>query len=305
MRIGVLVSAAVLAASAAPALAGIPVAGVSVDGAPSPEAAAALTDSVVTAAGGDAKRAPGTCATPQCAATVLTGLGAPRGLVVTIAVSGEFHDRFAVAATVVDDQGRALRRRREDCATCTMAEAAAKAGAVVTATLDAADDDPVAVAITTTPVAAAVAIDGGAPVPTPWSGTLTAGPHTLVAGTTTQAVFVEASAETVALEVTVAVKARPRSLLRYAPYALAGGGAIAIAGGVYLIAVDGDPTCAHPTCPEVRDTGTGGWLLTGVGVVALGAAGYLYWRDRHADRPMLAVVPTLDGGAAALAVGRF
>lgn len=305
MRIGVLWSAVVLAVSAAPALAGLPVAGVSVDGAPSVEAAAALTDSVVSAAGGDAKLAPGTCATPQCAATVLAGLGAPRGLVVTIAVTGEFHDRFALTATVVDDQGRALRRRSEACETCTMAEAATKARAVVTAALDAADDDPVAVAITTTPVAAPIAIDGAAPVPSPWSGTLTAGPHTVVAGATTREVFVEATGDAVAIEVAVAVKARPRSLLRYAPYALAGGGVIAVGAGAYLIAVDGDPTCAHPTCPEVRATSTGGWLLTGVGVVALGAAGYLYWRDRRADRPMLAVMPTLDGGATALAVGRF
>ncbi|MBK9030548.1 MAG: hypothetical protein IPL61_04280 [Myxococcales bacterium] len=292
-----------IAASAGTAVAAPPLAGVAVDGAPSPEAAGAITDGIAAALGHDGP-APGTCATPACASTVLTASGAPRGVVVTVAITGDFHDRFAMTAAIVDDRGRALRRRREDCETCTMGEAVGRARALVTELVDAADDDPVAVALVTTPIDAAFTIDGTTRGTSPWSGSLTAGPHTVVIGTATREIFVEAAAETVTLTLEAPVARRPRSNLRFVPYGVASVGVVALIAGAYLVSVDGDPTCPVPTCPEVRDTGTGGWLLVGAGVASLGTAGYLYWRDRQRARPTLAIVPT-SGGAAAVAVGRF
>ena len=301
MRTGIL-SALALAAGASSAAADLPVAGVSVDGAASPEAATAITDAVMTAAGRKGPPPP-TCSTPGCAATVLAGMGAPRGVVVAVAISGEFHDHFVVTATVVDDQGRALRRRTDECGTCTMGEGVAKVRAAVAAAVDAPADDDVAVSIATAPVAAPISIDGAPPVPSPWSGTLPAGPHRITAGSTAKELFVEAGAPaTVTIDVAIAVP--PRTLMHYAPYAAAGAGALAVIGGAYLLSVDGDPTCAHPSCPELRDTATGGWLLLGTGVVAIGAAGYLYWHQRRSERPVLALVPTTHG-ATAVAFGRF
>lgn len=47
-----------------------------------------------------------------------------------------------------------------------------------------------------------------------------------------------------------------------------------IAGGIPLLVIDGEPTCDGPSrsCPEVYDTGSGGWSLVAIGVAGLAAA---------------------------------
>lgn len=297
-------SGVAVAKPAAPTPGAPTLAGIAVTGAPSPDAATAIADGVATAIGhrGDT---PGRCVTPQCLGAVLTSTSGERGVGIAIEVSGEFHDRFAVTVRVVDRDGRVLRRRTETCETCSVAEAIGRVRGLVTAVGDAATDDEVAVEIATAPIAAPITIDGTAAGSTPWSGTLVAGAHTVVIGSASHDVFVEATGEPVQLSFDVAVTYPKPSLLRFAPYAAAGVGVLAIGLGGYLISVDGDPTCPHPSCPEVRDTSTGGWVGVGVGVVALGAAGYLYWRGRDRERPMLALVPSVNGGATAVAVGRF
>ena len=302
MRLGVaaivlaLSTAHALAAPAEPLSSGPPLAGVAVMGASSPDAAVAIADGIASAIG-HRGGTPGSCITPQCLAAVVTSAGGERGLAVSVEVTGEFHDGFALTAKLVDAEGRARRRRAETCETCSVAEAIGRVRTMVVAMNDAPADDDVAVELTTSPISAPITIDGTAAGATPWSGSLPAGPHTIVIGRATHG-------EAVQLGFDVEVRYPAPSLMRFAPYVAAGVGVVAIGVGGYLIAVDGEPTCPHPSCPDVRDTGTGGWVSVGVGVVALGAASYLYLRGRGSERPVLALVPSTDG-ATAVAVGRF
>ncbi|MEZ4400323.1 MAG: hypothetical protein R3B06_09915 [Kofleriaceae bacterium] len=301
MRV-VLVGIAAALASAASASAAPALIGMSIDGAPSPEVEAALRDAAVSVTG-RSSTPPDTCVTAACTAAALTNRGGERGVTVAVTVSGSFHDQFALALAVVDDHGRVLRRRRTTCETCSVAEAVDALRTGLTEMLAADGDDRVTVQISTTPVPAEVRIDGGPPAASPWSGPLVAGPHTVAAGAVTRDVFVEAVDQPAPIVIDLPT-VRPQRRFGVIPYGVGAGGVAMVGLGAYLVAIDGDPTCAHPTCPEVRSTATGGWLSVTVGVLAIGAAGTMYWLDHRQRGPVLAVTPTGDG-VAAFAAGRF
>jgi hypothetical protein len=62
-------------------------------------------------------------------------------------------------------------------------------------------------------------------------------------------------------------------------------GAGLVAWGVIWIAIDGDDACptAGPACVTVRDTKTGGWILTAVGAAAAAGGTVLLVTGRHRD----------------------
>lgn len=78
------------------------------------------------------------------------------------------------------------------------------------------------------------------------------------------------------------------------------GGAALLAGGI-MIAIDEDVNLMGKQQAEIRDTATGGVVLGLVGIAALGAGGYLWWRDKQST-PIAAV--SSDGGYVGWA-GRF
>jgi hypothetical protein len=277
-------------------------AGVDVSGSPTPQIDAVFIDAIVDLTGKN-NPAPGACVTPECAAAILGERGLTRGVLVAITITGDGHN-FAMTASMVDDHGRMVRRRSQNCDNCAVAEATAKLSGMMSDLLDAASDDLVAVEITTTPIAAPIAIDGGAAAPTPWSGMLTAGPHQVVAGAISRDLFVAISEQPVREQIEVPVRVPTRRRFGVATYAVAGAGVVAIATGAYLIATDGDPTCAHPTCPMVKDSALGGAFTAGLGIALLGAAGAMYWLDHRPIHPVLVVAPTAEGAAAVVA-GRF
>ena len=94
-----LAAIAAVCLSARVATAGPPLVGVAVDGAPSPAYVDALSTSASKAAG-DPTQPVASCVTAACVGEVLTARGSERGLVIAVAISGDFHDRFALARDV-------------------------------------------------------------------------------------------------------------------------------------------------------------------------------------------------------------
>lgn len=269
--------------------------------------AGAVADAVRTgmgAANPGPKVAIATCVSAACLRDAAAAAGAERVLAVSVVVTGGEQDQYAITVTIADAEGRALRRRSKGCPTCAVLDATDHVTALVGEAIGAVVDDAVAVTVTTRPVAAPITIDGAEAGRSPWSGSLPAGPHRVAAGSVERDLFVEATGQPQAVELTLPVVASHRRRFGVITYATAGVGVAALAFGAVMIGKDGDPTCDHPSCPEVYDTATVGWIGAGLGVAALGAAGYMFWNDRRAERPVLAVVPTA-GGAAAVAAGRF
>jgi len=238
-----------------------------------------------------------TCTTRACVARFALATAATRIVTTRIAVTGELFD---IVVELLDEQGRPLRRRTTRCVACTLTEAIGRTATAVRALAGDEHDDEVSVTIRSRPADATVAIDGAAVGTTPWAGALVAGPHRVeVTGgrAAVRELFVEAGAP-VQLVVDVGGPRR----FGWMTYGAAGVGVAAVIGGVALLSLDGDGTCAEASCPRVYETTTTGWSATALGVAALGAAGWMFWHDRHAGHA--AVVPT-DGGAAAVVSGRF
>jgi|GEM_PF-2810960 len=282
--------------------------GVEVTGAPSNALRVAIVAAVRTGLGAgnpgpDAAAVP-TCVTASCLHEAAVGAQADRTVAVTVAVTGEFHDQFAITVVVADADGRALRRRSRPCPTCAVDEATEHITALVAEAVGAVTDDSVAIEIATTPRSVAIVVDGVDRGRAPWSGSLPAGPHLVVAGAVAQDFFAEATGEPLRVEVAVPIASGHGRRFGLITYGTAAVGVGALAFGLAMIGKDGNPTCDHPSCPEVYDTATLGWVSVGVGVAALGAAGYMFWSDRRAEQPVIAVVPT-SGGVAAFASGRF
>lgn len=240
----------------------------------------------------------GGCASRDCLTRFALATGSKRVVTTRLAITGEL---FEIAVAVVDDQGRRLRQRSARCVACSLGEAITKTSAAVAVLTGAEADDEVPVTVRTRPADAAITIDALPRGPAPWAGTLPAGPHTLtVTGerALVRELFVEAGTP-----VQLSLDVGGGHATRWPTYAAAGGSALAVVVGVSLLSIDGDGTCDQPTCPRLYETTALGWSLTGLGLVGLGGAGWLWWRDHHPARAF-AVTPT-DGGAAATISGRF
>lgn len=270
---------------------------------------AAVTDAVRTGLGipnpGPKAPAVSSCVTAACLTAAAAAASADRVAAVTVERTSELE--FTITVVIADAQGRALRRRSAPCDGCAVVDATDKITLLVSEAANAVTDDSVAVEVATTPVPGPIAIDGVDRGRAPWSGSLPAGSHRFTSGTVEKELFVEATGATLQVELALPIApgggggGRRFGVLTYAA---AGAGALALGTGVVLLARDGGQTCDHPSCPEVYDTATLGWIGVGAGVIGLGAAGYMFWSDRRAERPVIGVVPT-DGGAAAFATGRF
>lgn len=80
----------------------------------------------------------------------------------------------------------------------------------------------------------------------------------------------------------------PRRPFRTWKWVAAGGAGVALIGGAYLIAIDGDQTCTlappQQECPERLNTLTGGMLSVGIGVAAGAVSAWMFSRDRRDRR---------------------
>ncbi len=102
--------------------------------------------------------------------------------------------------------------------------------------------------------------------------------------------------------------------------AAAGVGVVGLTLGIPFIALDGTghncdgaDTADYSNCEQLWNTGTMGWIFTGMGIGALATSGVLLYfhyfsRDREqraASVPAFTVTPTPDGGLFVGATGRF
>jgi len=95
-----------------------------------------------------------------------------------------------------------------------------------------------------------------------------------------------AAPQPVSAPAAVVVEAPPAS---YVPYGVAGAGGAVLVTGLVLIALDQSPDPHGAQAMTLRDTQTAGIVLSLVGVAAVGAGGYLWWRDHHGGAPVAAV----------------
>lgn len=89
---------------------------------------------------------------------------------------------------------------------------------------------------------------------------------------------------------------------RLLPYGLMGAGAVALIGGIAMVAMDEDPDPSDTTSKTYRDTATAGVVLGAAGAAALGVGIYLWFSDTSGSHPVAAV--SHDGAVVGWA-GRF
>jgi hypothetical protein len=244
------------------------------------------------------------CDTPECHTRLANSVGANRLVTIAVDAQGEL---YTLTISLVDVQGRALRRRTDECIACAVPELQERVTTAVRDAVTANVDDTVAVVVDASPAATSLVIDGTERGATPWKGELVAGPHDATAtdaggASIRQAIFVEARPDQ---SFTLAIPgATGRRRWGNLTYAAGAGGAVALIGGIVLLSFDGDGTCSVPgTCPRVHETTAGGLLTITAGVALLGTAGYMYWRDHRQERSL--TVALTPGGASAAYIGRF
>lgn len=90
---------------------------------------------------------------------------------------------------------------------------------------------------------------------------------------------------------------------KWGPKAMVGAGALAVIGGVVLIAKDEDAQPGNKVDVEYFDSALGGTVLTISGALVAGAGGFLWWK--FANERSAPVVSTLPGGALVGIAGSF
>lgn len=90
---------------------------------------------------------------------------------------------------------------------------------------------------------------------------------------------------------------------KWGPKAMVGAGALAVIGGVVLIAKDEDAQPGNTEDVEYFDSALGGTILAISGALVAGAGGFLWWK--FANESSVPVVSTLPGGALVGIAGSF
>lgn len=244
------------------------------------------------------------CDTADCHKRLANSVGAIRLVTIAVQAQGEV---YTLAISLVDADGRALRRRTDECIACAVPELQERVTAAVRDAITATVDDTVQIVVDAKPAATSLVIDGSERGATPWVGELVAGPHDATATDATgasirQQIFVEARPDqTITLAIPGGSDRRRWGNLTYAAGA---GGAVFLLGGVFLLSMDGDGTCdVQGTCPTIRETTAPGILAITAGVALLGTAGWMYWQDHRQERSLtVAATPT---GVSAVYAGHF
>jgi hypothetical protein len=251
------------------------------------------------------------CLLRSCRKQLGPMIGAARFMTLRVAATGA---NFQLELTLYDSQDEdPVRRLSTPCDVCSYDDVVQR----VTETAKKLVGPPpeMAVEITSAPAGASLSADGQEIGQTPYHGKLAAGAHTLSAtlpdyqpAETQVEIKEDADGPQVfhlsltAATITIVEPApRPYRFFKWA-------GAIATLGafgaGAGWLIVDGNGTCSDsPTCPQVYDTRTQGYIALGAGV-ALGAfTTWMFIRDRRDARSSLdelALVPTRGGGFARL-----
>lgn len=221
---------------------------------------------------------------------------------VTVTSGATALDRTVTLVAYWLNKGSDVVHERRICERCTDVTMRGAADELMEA-LAAAGSNRGRVKLTSSPPGAKVTVGGKEIGRTPLDYSLPPGKHRLVfelegRSAETRRVSVE-KAETVTVDVAFDAPAPGRGLA-YA--ALAGGAALAIAGGI-MIGIDEDPDPANTTDPEYLDTAPAGVALAAAGAAALGVGVYLLVR-KPSERSAPAV-SLVSGGGVIGWTGRF
>ncbi|MCE9576856.1 MAG: PEGA domain-containing protein [Deltaproteobacteria bacterium] len=253
------------------------------------------------------------CMTTTCLEKLASMVGAARFVSARVETAGA---AYSVELTTLTTDGPAA-RKKASCEVCTMSELGdlitAKTAALVTSPTGA-----VAVTFATRPGGAEVAVvPPGEPgalqqvVKTPQSINLAPGTYQVevkLAGYAVlrQTITVADSDEPQTFELALSRGAsdtggRPRfGLLKWIA---TGTGAVALGGAILAFARDGSDACSSAPCPKVYESSAEAFALTGLALVAGGAAGWMFWHDAHAGRSAhVAVLPTTTGVRASVSL---
>ncbi len=236
------------------------------------------------------------CTSSACLEEMALRLRAARFVRAGLEASGA---AYWVDLELIDAGGGDGRKLAESCAVCTLTEVNALVERLAHDLVTGKDDAPVEVQIVSRPEGAALTIDGRPTGPAPFTGRLAPGPHVVAALLTghreAEKIITVRAGESQRFEIILEVPRddtpppSPRRPFRTWKWVAAGGAGVALVGGAYLIAIDGNQTCTlvppQQECPERLNTFAGGMLSIGVGVAAGAASAWMFSRDRRDRRP--------------------
>ncbi len=210
---------------------------------------------------------------------------------------------FAAVRRATTSSANQLRHRvKEECTACTVAEFEAMLAKACGQIAGQVSTTAQSVTIHTKPTGGTITIDSSIACKSPCTVDLNIGPHEVVASkpdytNTKQSITVNKRGEAQRFDILLirdpvlaAKEARGSGPWKW----VAGAGAVAALGtGITLLAIDGKETCAGSdsrACPTVRDSRTGGWVLTGTGVALGAVTTWLFLRDKKTKSKSRAMV---------------
>jgi len=211
-------------------------------------------------------------------------------------------------------EGGLVTRTERNCPVCTIMEVNDLVSAAAKDMVELPPAKPVPVLILTTPKGATIHVDEREVGTSPHRLNIDVGEHRISASlpgyaTAERMVSVTDDAPellTVELELTPGDITTPPIDSGDRPYrtwkwVTAGSAAAMLITGAVMVAIDGNDTCdktgAQKQCPQVRDTGSVGWMTVAIGAGLGGASTWMFLRDRRNQRRGGVTVTPTDGGA--------
>lgn len=201
--------------------------------------------------------------------------------------------------------GTVLRKVEGSCPVCTVGDLTRRTQETARGLLSLDAAVQVEVVLTSSPPGALLVVDGAPVGRTPHAMSLASGRHTIRAeldgrATTEKSIEVAPTADgaqSFELVLPPAADAAPAATprpFRTWKWVAGGAAAVAIAGGVTLLVLDGQGTCdGAGECARLYDTGVAGWTSVAVGVGLAGVSGWMFHRDRASGRTAtVSVTPT-------------
>jgi hypothetical protein len=248
------------------------------------------------------------CSSTACLERIAEVLGAQRFVRAVVTASGATYELKLELLSTSEDQP-VLNSVQDSCAVCTIAELNTLAADLARKLLLPNTDQRLSVRIATEPPGANIVIDGVEAGESPLDTTLKIGLHKVVAtmeGHTSSEKKIEVQAdgsdqqrfELLLPKIMIIERTKPEHYGVFKWGALGASGALLVLGGI-LVAIDGDPSCddGSSSCPELRDTMTGGIISISGGVLMGAASGWMFWRESTTRPKKSLSVQATAGGA--------
>jgi hypothetical protein len=246
------------------------------------------------------------CSSSDCLERISVLLDAKRFVRAVVTASGANYELKLELLTASEEQ-TVLNSVADACAVCTISELNTLAADAARKLLLPNTDQLLSVRIATDPPGASIVIDGVEAGESPLDTKLKIGLHKVTAtmnGRTGSEQTIEVQAdgsdqqrfELLLPQIIMVTKPENYGVLKWGT--LGASGAL-LALGTVLVVIDGNASCDSPgeSCPELRDTMTGG-IISLSGSVLMGAAtGWMFWRESTTRGEKNLSVQATKGGA--------